>query len=115
MKKKRRLVKYRQNLSIKKKLYTRSEEGSIQFLRVFEKVLKSSRKNMKCSLEWLSKVLQSSVKFPKSSDVVLSFLLFILFPGGKHNCLHAKSKYKSRKSTVEKYSIKGKSADSGGK
>ena len=39
----------------------------------------------------LQKMLTSS---PNSSDVVLLFLLFILFPGGKHNCLHGKSKYK---------------------
>ena len=28
------------------------------------------------------------------SEIVLSFLLFIPFPGGKHSCLHAKSRYK---------------------
>ena len=28
---------------------------------------------------------------------VSSFLLFIPFPGGKHNCLPAKSKYKNGK------------------
>ena len=42
--------------------------------------------------------LKSSVKFcqihKRSSDVVLSFLLFIPFPGEKHDCLHAKFKYK---------------------
>ena len=31
---------------------------------------------------------------------VLSFLLFIPFLGGKHNCLHAKSRYKIGKSTL---------------
>ena len=40
--------------------------------------------------------LKSSVEFcqihKSSSDVVLSFLLVIPFPGGKHNCLHAKSR-----------------------
>ena len=40
-----------------KLLYTRPEEGLIQLLRVSEKVLKSSWKIIKCSLEWLSKVL----------------------------------------------------------
>ena len=35
-----------------------------------------------------------SGKAPKSSDVVFSFLLFLPFPGEKHSCLHAKSRYK---------------------
>ena len=33
----------------------------------------------------------------KSSEFVLSFLLFIPFSSGKHNCLHAKSRYKQGK------------------
>ena len=31
---------------------------------------------------------------------VLSFLLFIPFPAGKHNCLHAKSRYEIEKTTL---------------
>ena len=70
------------------------------FWRRFNTIAQSFRKGSEKLLKnywkftWMA--LTSSVKFcenPKSSDVVLSFLLFILFPGGKHNCLHAKSKY----------------------
>ena len=100
-----------------KQLYTRSEEGSIQILRVFEKVLKSSWKIMKCSLEWLSKVLQSSVEFPRRSDVVLSFtsLYFFTFSRREPYLFTRQVKVQIGKGTVERYSIKGESAVSGGK
>ena len=40
--------------------------------------------------------------------IVLLFLQFIPFLGGKHNCLHAKSRYKIGKSTLIIILIKGK-------
>ena len=43
------------------------------------------------STEILSSVLYNNKKVVSP---VLSFLLFIPFPGGKHNCVHAKSRYK---------------------
>ena len=47
------------------------------------------------------KMTLESVQYQKATIYimlsVLSFLLFILFRGGKHNCLHAKSMYKQGK------------------
>ena len=61
-----------------------SEVGSMQFLRVSKKFWKT-----------LERLWNGLVKKAlKSSDVVLSFLLFIPFPDRKHSCLHAKSRYK---------------------
>ena len=41
-------------------------------------------------------------------SIVLSFLLFILFLGGNHSCLHVKSKYKEGKGTLIILSRRGK-------
>ena len=76
MKKKWGLAKYRQHL----------------FWSEFSTIIKSFEKVLKCSWKIMGMFFWMA---PTSS--VLSFLLFILFPSGKHNCLHAKSKHKSGK------------------
>ena len=58
--------------------------------------------------------LQSSEKVPKSSDFVLSFLIFIPFPGGKHIPYTLQVKAQRGKSTLYSILSKLKNADSGG-